>query len=307
MGASPPTRGISKLSSSRRSCRVMSRSRTSCTIGPRGDAMAVHRPATTSAVLPRSTLRHATSSANASVTTACRSGASNATCSNTPWMTVPTSAPPGMSANCRGTAPSRATPPERVRAGGRNGDILVGCQGPLRLAADGGLVVQRAGDARIRRPAPAHVEGAVEHRGLEVGRASGALLPARRGGLVDPLDRDARSQPTEGRFDGGVGARLRAVGAHDPLGVTIEEQSGQRRVLAVLCAGPPQNRLMARPGQRHVEEAQVLSPRSSSSIFWWRAKAFPSRPTSMVRTLPWSGSWNIGTWSSLPNGRPSHM
>ncbi len=163
---------------------------------------------------------------------AARSGSSNSVCSNTPWMTVPTSAPPGMSASCRGTAPS---PRRRVRVAPRqrrHGHVFVGGQLLLRFAPHRGLVVQPAGDARVRRPAPADVERPVEDRRLQVRRDLVALLPSAGRRQADPLDRDARSQLGQRRLDRGVGTgswRRRGPphpGRHDRTAAGPEASAG---------------------------------------------------------------------------------
>ena len=174
---------------------------------------------------------------------------------------------PGHRRACRpdrsGTAPSPCSATERrsPRRRAPTGDVLVGRQLPLRLAADGRLVVQRAGDARVRGPAPADVERAVEDRRLELRRASGVDLPPRR-----RRARPTRSTETTGPTPASAAStaasvrRLRAVGADHAVGRPGRRAVGPAASAGCPGAGPPQDGLVAGPGQRDVEQAQVLAP-----------------------------------------------
>ena len=129
------------------------------------------------------------------------------------------------------------------------------------------------------------VERPVEDGGLELAAASPASHVASAPPAAGRPARPPRRGPSaaSGRLDLVVAAHVaRRRAPTTPVGVAVEEQPGERRVLAVHGAGPPHDGLVAGPGQGDVEQAQVLAPPSSSSSFWWAAKL-----VALVRRRRW--------------------
>ena len=259
-GESPPTSGISKVSSSNRSSRATSRRARPPTRGPSELVMAVHRPATTEAVSPRPTLRQEASLATASSTANARSGASKSRCSKHAVDHRPDRGASGHVGQPQpDVASDLAQQARRLRHDGDRQHLLVDRHRRLGLTPDGGLLVHGPGDARVRRSAPLGVQGAVEARCLELGRRTGVDLPVHVGRRADPFDRNAGAERLRLRLHVGVLADLGSVGRHQAVRFAVEEQPGQRGVLAVRRAGPPQHGLVPGPGQGDVAEAQVLA------------------------------------------------
>ena len=132
----------------------------------------------------------------------------------------------------------------------------------LRLAADARPAVARGGRERaVRRAPPGEVEPAGELRGRSSprgGRRGGGRRPAPR--RPDLLHRDPAPGELAQRGDrGGVGrdaVGLRRVAAR---GRASEQQPVQRRGGRGRRRHPPRDHLAARPGERDVEQPQVLA------------------------------------------------
>ena len=155
------------------------RSRTPSTIGPRGLSMAAHSPDTTASVLPRSTLRHATSRSNAAPTSEARSRRVEL---GVLEHAVDRPCPPGRLRACRPAATPPSGPP---RAGSTPLALQERRARPRPTSAVARVRSRRragraaaAGDARVGRPAPADVERPVEDRRLELRWISRVHLPA---------------------------------------------------------------------------------------------------------------------------------
>ena len=217
-GASPPTSGISKFSSSSRSARAMSRSAMPSTSGPSGtldggaqtgdDVLGVAQvrrcarpPRRRSAFAHRrrqvghvelGVLEHAVDDRAHQ----CAAGHVGQLQGD---RVVPV----------RRSGSRRA---ERRRAGTSSSDVSC-CSGSLPTD---GLVVQGAGDARVGRPAPVDVERPVEDRRLEVWERPRCPPPsAAADGTPTRSTETHGPQPGQPRLDRGVVTRLGAVGAHD--------------------------------------------------------------------------------------------
>ena len=154
LAMSPPTRGSSNPSSSRRSARPTSRRRASPASGPSGVSIAATNPSTTVSTGPMSTRLQASRSARAAVIVAARSGAAKSTSFE---HGVDERADPRPARHrCQGKLDR---PQRRLRGGsadastaGAVGKLLVRDPRLLRLAADVGLVESRR-SARCTRPA----------------------------------------------------------------------------------------------------------------------------------------------------------
>ena len=224
--------------------------------------MAAHRPATTASRLPSSTLRHVTSRSSATPTSAARSDASNSVRSSTLCTSVPTRAPAGMAASPKGTVRRRsssgASPAVRrtVTAGSSSSDVSCS-SGSLPIAGWSWTALR---DARVRHAAPSEVERTIEDGRLERRWRTGVPLPSLIGRDADALDRHPGPSAVTAASTASSVGRRRTVRAHHALLVAVEQQTGQRRVLAVTGAHPPQNRLMLGTGERDVEQPQVLAP-----------------------------------------------
>ena len=192
---------------------------------------------------------------------------------------VPTSAPPGMAPRARaigaGSAASSAAPaPGRAwRA------VLVGgvsASSGFGLAPDRGPVVRGARDARVGRAPPA------ASRTRSKGAASSSA-PVRRL-RMPPRGRTAeRPAPPPRAARGGARRprRPRRLGAAAPRPGRRRWHRGRRATApagssGVGAAGPPHDHLMAGPGQRHVEEPQVLAPPPRAPSSGAARSSFPS-------------------------------
>ena len=193
-----------------------------------------------------------------------RSGASKSTSLEDAVDHGATSAPPGMSASpsvtdraagrvrasALGPAGWPAAPPPRPRSAAARAR----CRSPAGRGA--ALVMleyetRRHPMSRSRSKRAASSAGDAPRRGA-TGRPRGS--PTRS---TDDVLARARRRPTT--IVARRCARRGAVRQRRARRVAVEEQARQRRVLAVLRAGPPQHRLVPGPRQGDVEQAKVLA------------------------------------------------
>ena len=182
-------------------------------------------------------------------------------CTTVPDQRAPRAWQPSPQRRRRGRS-SRRRRRRRGSAGGRrsSSDVSSPRSGSLPMA---GCSCSGAGDARVRHPSPPGVEGRGRRRRPRGRAASPASpLPAGRRGRGRPARRDDHgpSAAKAASTSASVRASCRRTGSRRRR-ASRSKRSRASGECSLSCApGPPQHRLVLGPGQRDVEEAQVLAP-----------------------------------------------